>query len=89
MSISGIASDDQGEKDQGQKCELLKAFETLFPQMVNAYGPGKFTKWSDGLVWNAFNETLKRCVAKKADTGAVVSTGCFMLRRFCARIKAI
>ena len=57
---------DQTQNQAGQKREWLKVFETLPPQMLNAYGPAKFAKLSDSSVWEAFNQPQK--------TGAVYMT---------------
>ena len=46
-------------KDHGQKRLWNKVFETLAPQMLNAYGPAKYAKMSDAEVWKHFNEPLK------------------------------
>jgi len=55
-SKNGIDKDKKSKSDQGQKREWLKVFETLPPQMLNAYGPAKFAKLSDKSVWTALNE---------------------------------
>ena len=64
IGIIGQASKSKGglkstAEDKGQKREYLKIFETLPPQMLNAYGPAKFAKLSDELVWKHFNQPLK------------------------------
>ena len=51
-----------------KKREWLKVFETLPPQMLNAYGPAKFAKMNDEAVWKALCEPLK--------SGAVWMTEC-------------
>ena len=60
--------DDQkkGEKSKaavkegsGIKRPWLKCFETLPPQLLNAYGEAKFSKLSDAEVWRNFCEPLK------------------------------
>ena len=48
-----------GEKDKGAKRTYLRVYETLPPQMLNAYGPGKFQKLSDRAVWTSMTEPLK------------------------------
>ena len=45
--------------DSGKKREYLKAFETLAPQLLNAYGPAKFPKLSDAQVWKHMSQPLK------------------------------
>ena len=47
------------EAAQGQKRPWLKVFETLPPQMLNAYGEAKFSKLSDAEVWKNFCQPLK------------------------------
>ena len=47
------------ENDQGEKRPWLRVYETLPPQMLNAYGPAKFAKMSDQSVWTAISEPLK------------------------------
>ena len=44
---------------QGQKRVWLKVFETLPPQMLNAYGPAKFAKMADPDVWKHLATPLK------------------------------
>ena len=34
-------------EDQGEKRQYLKVFETLSPQLLNAYGDSKFMKMED------------------------------------------
>jgi hypothetical protein len=51
-----------------KKREYLKVFETMPPQMLNAYGPAKYAKMSDEAVWKAVCEPLK--------SGAVWMTEC-------------
>ena len=41
------------KREQGHKREWLQVFETLPPQMLNAYGPAKFAKMSDESVWQS------------------------------------
>ena len=52
-------SPDMGAKrkaeDQGEQRQYLKVFETLGPQLLNAYGEAKFTKVEDKDVWEAFS----------------------------------
>ncbi len=38
----------------GEKRKWLKVYETLPPQMLNAYGEAKFAKTSDAEVWIHF-----------------------------------
>ena len=55
--IMGVGSEDgkpkrgagrvSGSSDRGQKRVYLKVFETLPPQMLNAYGPAKYPKFTD------------------------------------------
>ena len=62
-AISQISTDDEAGSvkgtAQGQKRDWLKVFETLPPQMLNAYGPAKFAKMSDANVWKALHQPLK------------------------------
>jgi len=46
-------------EDQGEQRQYLKVFETLGPQLLNAYGEAKFTKMEDKDVWEAFCKPLK------------------------------
>ena len=54
---------EQGKKtkdtDRGTKREYLRVYETLPPQMLNAYGPAKYAKMSDEAVWTNMSEPLK------------------------------
>ena len=44
---------------QGNKRPWLKVFETMPPQMLNAYGPAKFAKMTDSDVWQHLSTPLK------------------------------
>ena len=59
LTQSGIKQSSQDSKDKGQKRPRNKVFETLPPQMLNAYGPAKYAKMSDAQVWEQFNQPLK------------------------------
>ena len=56
--VSG-ASKVSAEKAPPEKRSWLRVYETLPCQMLNAYGPAKFAKLSDEVVWKALNEPLK------------------------------
>lgn len=69
--VAGVY-DDFGEEDQGskqtpsvpqtgdsKKRPWLKVFETLPPQMLNAYGSAKFAKMADADVWQHFSTPLR------------------------------
>lgn len=45
--------------DKGTKRVWLKVFETMPPQMLNAYGQAKFPKMSDSQVWHHLCQPLK------------------------------
>ena len=49
------------EDSKGAKRSWLKVYETLPPQMLNAYGPAKFSKMSDSEVWRHLATPLKSC----------------------------
>ena len=51
----GIVKDN----DKGEKRTYLRVYETLPPQLLNAYGPSKFQKMSDDAVWTAMSAPLK------------------------------
>ena len=51
--------DGKKKKDQGEKRNYLKVYETLPSQCLNAYGPAKYAKMSDPDVWANFNLPLK------------------------------
>ena len=53
------ANQNHSKIDGNRKREWLKVFETLPPQMLNAYGSGKYPKLSDASVWEAFNQPQK------------------------------
>ncbi len=59
LAGTGIQQSTQEPKDKGQKRAWNKVFETLPPQMLNAYGPAKYAKMSDAEVWKHFNQPLK------------------------------
>ena len=44
---------------EGKKRPWLKVFETMPPQMLNAYGPAKFAKMTDSDVWQHLSTPLK------------------------------
>ena len=52
-------SETKQKKDTGEKRSWLKVFETLPPQMLNAYGPAKYAKLSDEEVWKNMCMPLK------------------------------
>ncbi len=60
-ALGGTGTQQSGKeaKDHGQKRLWNKVFETLAPQMLNAYGPAKYAKMSDAEVWKHFNQPLK------------------------------
>jgi hypothetical protein len=58
QEVSETGAPEKKPKDQ-KKREFLKVFETVPPQMLNAYGPAKFAKLSDKQVWTEMNEPLK------------------------------
>lgn len=53
MREAGVSGKDT------KKREFLKVFETLPPQMLNAYGPAKYARLSDEAVWKALCLPLK------------------------------
>ena len=55
-------------KDSGGPRACLKCFETLAPQMLNAYGEAKYAKMADEDVWKHMSTELK--------SGAVWMTEC-------------
>ena len=60
IKAQGMATGKSGTKpDSGQKRSWLKVFETLPPQLLNAYGEAKFAKTSDADVWKHMCEPLK------------------------------
>ena len=64
--LQNDATQNIAKADANRKREWLKVFETLPPQMLNAYGAGKYPKLSDAGVWEAFNQPQK--------TGAIYMT---------------
>jgi hypothetical protein len=49
----------KADDDKGASREYLKVFETLSPQLLNAYGESKFMKMEDKAVWEEFCKPLK------------------------------
>ena len=45
--------------EQGSEREWLRVYETLPPQMLNAYGEAKYTRLSDAVVWEAMTKPLR------------------------------
>ena len=56
---SMLSKDGNTVAEKGKKRPWLKVFETLPPQLLNAYGEAKFAKTADIVVWTDFNEPLK------------------------------
>ena len=56
---TGGKKSDAYSYDKGEKRAYLRVYETLPPQMLNAYGLAKFQKMSDDAVWTAMSEPLK------------------------------
>ena len=52
-------SENDLTKDKGKKRSYLRVYETLPPQLLNAYGPAKYPKLSDKEVWENFSKPLK------------------------------
>ena len=58
-SLLNDATQNHSKTDGNRKREWLKVFETLPPQMLNAYGSAKYPQLSDASVWEAFNQPQK------------------------------
>ena len=59
LSMSKETEQKTKDTDRGTKREYLRVYETLPPQMLNAYGPAKYAKMSDEAVWTNMSEPLK------------------------------
>jgi len=79
------------KSDNDKKREYLKAFETLGPQLLNAYGPAKFPKLSDEQVWKDMSKPLKSgapcmtelCLASAERRGVGINRWLLSMKLFC------
>lgn len=55
----GMKQTSKDSKEKGEKRPWNRVYETLPPQMLNAYGPARYGKMSDAEVWQHFNQPLK------------------------------
>ena len=91
------ATQNHSKTDGNRKREWLKVFETLPPQMLNAYGSAKYPKLSDASVWEAFNQPQKTgamymtelCSKETERRGVGINRMLHALKTFCEHQQEI
>ena len=88
---ASVSSGHKRKLDTGESREYLKVFETLPPQLLNAFGESKFMKMGDADVWAEMNKPLKSgapymtefCDAKKDRRGIGANRWILTMKLFC------